>query len=181
MGLLRYAGPYNVRDGVVALATRDQPTLERPGRSYLGQSIYTSFGLEGVNNGVGATTREELMLTLIKWSADAPTVTISHTAEISTSEASQFSIQMSSIITDARPVTYRWDWGDGSPYSPEYPVKSAQTVQHSYDACGDYTVRVEVTDNYGNKAIGTEQVTISACQAEPVYKLYLSTVSNAME
>ena len=152
--------------------------MNDPGRSYLGQSIYTSFGLEGVNNGVGATTRQELMLTFVKWSADAPTVTISHTDEITTSAASQFSIQMSSIITDARPVTYRWDWGDGSPYTPEYPVNDAQMVQHSYDACGNYTVRVEVTDNYGNKAIGAQPVTIIACQAESVYKSYLPNVLN---
>jgi hypothetical protein len=59
--LLKYPGPNNVKDGVVAVGHRDQPTLERPGTTYAGRSIYTSFGLEGVNNQPGATSRAELL------------------------------------------------------------------------------------------------------------------------
>lgn len=182
--LLRYAGANNLANGTVALANREQPTLENPGLSFLGKTLYTSFGLEGVNNGKGATTREELMSTFIKWAVDQPTVTISHTAEVTTSAVSQFSIQMSSIVTDSVPVSYRWDWGDGSPYSPVYPVPatpSSRVVQHSYAECGTYTVRVEVTNNYGNKAIGTKTVTVNACAAEPVYKSYLPNVAGSSE
>ena len=50
--LLRYSDGYALEDGGVAMAHRDQPSLERPGTSYKGRSIYTSFGLEGVNNGL---------------------------------------------------------------------------------------------------------------------------------
>jgi hypothetical protein len=50
--------------------------------SYLGRSIFTSFGLEGVNNGVGATTHEELLSHFFAWAMDEPTVVITHTAGV---------------------------------------------------------------------------------------------------
>ena len=37
---------------------REQPTLENPGTSYDGRSIYTHLGLEGVEHGVVATSRK---------------------------------------------------------------------------------------------------------------------------
>jgi hypothetical protein len=73
--LLKYPGPSNVETGVVAMAHRDQPTLERPGITYLGRSIYTTFGLEGVNDGLGTTERAELLATLLNWAMDAPLAT----------------------------------------------------------------------------------------------------------
>ena len=53
--LLVYRGPEAIDEGVVAMSHRDQPTLERPGISYLGRSIYTTFGLEGINDDLGGT------------------------------------------------------------------------------------------------------------------------------
>ena len=38
VGLLRYPGPNNVEDGIVAVSHREQPSLENPGIAYYGRS-----------------------------------------------------------------------------------------------------------------------------------------------
>ena len=71
--LFYFGGPFNQYDGTVALAHRDQPSLERIGTDYSGHSIYTSFGLEGMSNsfnptvGLTPTTRVELLGTFLDW------------------------------------------------------------------------------------------------------------------
>ncbi|RME59803.1 MAG: CHRD domain-containing protein, partial [Caldilineae bacterium] len=161
--LLRFPGPFNQADGVVAVGHRDQPTLERSGIAYLGRSAYTSFGLEGVNNNGFASSREDLLGTLLNYVNDEPTATISHTAEVTTSQMSMFQVNVSSNITDGTVSLWkvRWDWGDGSGYTDTYYT---QWAQHQYVECGDYTVRAEVTDSYGNTAMASQNVTITACK-----------------
>ena len=56
-----------MENGTVAMAHRDQPSLENPGISDSGRSVYTSFGLEGVNNGLNGDSREDLLATLLNW------------------------------------------------------------------------------------------------------------------
>jgi hypothetical protein len=78
---------------------------------------------------------------------------------------------------DPYPVQYRWDFGDG--------ILSGQPGSSSIDrffVCrGDniYTVRVEVTDSYGNVALGSETIDISRSCAKPstLDHLYLPTIS----
>jgi hypothetical protein len=58
-------------------------------------------------------------------------------------------------------VTYRWDFGDGSAIAGPF---STNVSSHTYAICGEYTVRVEATDSYGQRAIGTLKVKIDeAC------------------
>ncbi len=157
--LLRYPAQTLLDDGTVAMAHRDQPTLERPGVSTNSRSIYSSFGLEGVNNGVGTTSREELVTTFWNYLVDEPTATISHTVDIQTSQYAQFQANLASNVDDAEFWAARWDWGDGSDYTGwVYAVAS-----HHYVECGEYTVRAEVIDNYGNSTIASTVVTITAC------------------
>jgi subtilisin family serine protease len=151
VGLLRYPGPNNVEDGIVAVAHREQPSLESPGLAYLGRTIYTSFGLEGVNNTAGATSREELLQTFLNWAKDTPTATISQTMVISTSHLVVFEATVTSPISGTTGLTYRWDFGDGSAFAGPYSTSQAS---HSYAICGVYRVRVEATDSYGNRVIG---------------------------
>ncbi len=163
--LFDYPGPYNVEDGVVAVAHRDQPSLEVPGISYFGRSIYTSFGLEGINNGMASTSREELLQLFFDWAMDEPTVTISATASVTASQLTIFEATVSSPV-GAEGSTYRWDFGDGTEYVGPY---TNNLVGHTYDDCGNYTVRVEATDTFGNRTIGTLDVEITACQAWTYY------------
>ena len=164
--LLKYPGPYNVEDGVVTMAHRDQPSLERPGISYYGRSIYTTFGLEGVNDGLGSTSRAELLGLFFDWANDEPTVTITAAASVTTSKLTIFEATVTSPVTPTMGVSYRWDFGDGTEYAGPYKHNLAS---HVYDTCGTHTVRVEATDAYGNRAIGSLDVDITACGSWKVY------------
>lgn len=170
--LLRYPAPAaSLDEGVVAMAHRGQPTLENPGISYLGRSIYTSFGLEGVNNGVGATTREQLLKTMFDWAWDEPSVAISVTESVEASNLTILGLALDSNIEGNTIRETRWDFGDGSPIAGPYKAGTEETsgtdvwlnqVGHTYASCGTYTVRVEATDAYGNKTVGSEEITVTA-------------------
>lgn len=169
--ILRYPGQVQVDNGTVALALRENPSLENPGISNLGRGVFAAFGLEGVNNpapsnarwhGTG-TSREELLGTFLNYVMDEPTATISVSAQITTSQIVIFKLHRSSNIEDAYGWGARWDWGDGS----EYTDWADDIVQHHYVECGEYTVRAEVDNTYGNTAIATTVVNITACE-QPV-------------
>ncbi|GAB4526616.1 MAG: hypothetical protein Fur0018_11910 [Anaerolineales bacterium] len=165
MPLLRYQGPHVDQDGVVAMAHRDHPSLERPGISYYGRSVYTTFGLEGVN---GAADRADLLGTILDWAFDEATATISDDSGslAGTSDVTQLKATYSSNIPGAYAVSYRWDFGDGSAYSGPFVDNF---IGHTYAVCGTYTVRVEVTDNYGNVTIGSMEMPINRCAAHLIY------------
>ena len=159
--LMKYPGSFNVQDGTVAMAHREQPTLEKPGVSYFGRSIFTTFGLEGVNNGVtGATSREQLLTAFMKWATDAPAATIQNVTPLNASDLSMFRVTLTSNITTTTGVKYRWDFGDGTPFTT---FSTSRTVGHTYAFCGTYEVRVEAVGSLGNSAIGTLTVPVSNC------------------
>jgi hypothetical protein len=168
--LLQYPGPYNVQQGTVALAHRDQPTLENPGLAYLGRSIYTTFGLEGVNNGTSSSSREDLLQAFFNWSMDEPTVTISDVTQANATNLTVFQANVASDVAGTTGSTYRWDFGDGSAYSNVY---TSSTASHTYASCGNYTVRVEATDSWGNKAIGTYQADVTSCVTNHAFLPYI--------
>lgn len=173
--VLNYGGPFNVANGTVALAHRDQPTLELSQLSYVGRAFYTAFGLEGMGvgatNGVTLTTPVELLDVALTWATSEPgAVVISNTTPVSATGTTLLTAnytatgQVSAQAVDA--IAWRWDFGDGSPY-----VTSASPVAgHTY-ACSDdnvYTVRVQITDALGNNTVGSQDVNVSAsCFTEP--------------
>ncbi|MGC9400396.1 MAG: S8 family serine peptidase [Anaerolineae bacterium] len=164
--LLSYPGPYNLKEGVVAMAHRDQPTLERPGITYFGRSIYTTFGLEGVHNGLGSTSRETFLATLLNWAQDEPSVDITDISTDNASNLTSFRADFSSNVAGTTGVQYRWDFGDGSTYTNYY---SNPYASHTYDTCGTYTVRVEAIDSWGNRVIDSEEMDITYCGAHRIY------------
>jgi subtilisin family serine protease len=186
--LLRYNGPYNVFEGAVAAAHRDQPSLERPGTDYSGRSIYTTFGLEGLNDnfnptlGFTPTTRAELLGLMLDWVWSEPAqAVISDTTPTNASKLTMLtaSLDTSTLPTTTAelptPVSYRWDFGDGTPYLG--PIETAQ-VGHEYQVCGTYEVRVEVTDSYGNVALGSREITVDEnCVA---WQLHLPLISQQL-
>lgn len=194
--ILKYQGQNNIYSGTVGMAHRQQPSLENPGITYDGRSIYTTFGLEGMGNnfnptlGITPTTRSALLGTFLQWSWSEPptTVEISDTVEVSSTlylfdASAAYGVQASDTqsITGAPTPTivqYRWDFGDGSPYITSVTSQAS----HTY-TCGDtntYTVRVEVTDEYGNRAVGSTAVDASNnCQVDtgPTNSLYLPLIN----
>jgi hypothetical protein len=158
--LLRYPGSAALEDGVIAMAHRDQPTLENPGLSYLGRSIYTTFGLEGVNNTAGNTSRAELLGTFMDWALDEPTVAISNTTTYNNANLTYFAASLTSEISGTTGIMYRWDFGDGTEFTGFYDTNVAG---HRYAECGDYTVRLEAVDSFGNHAIATLDTEVTLC------------------
>ncbi|HEV7686898.1 MAG TPA: PQQ-dependent sugar dehydrogenase, partial [Acidimicrobiia bacterium] len=65
---------------------------------------------------------------------------------------------------DGGPLSYRWDFGDGSPLA----VRSSATVSHRYGTTGGYTATVTVVDNTGLESAPTaRKVTIGAPDSPP--------------
>jgi hypothetical protein len=167
--LFRYNGPFNQYHGAVAAAHRDQPSLERPGTDYSGRSVYTSFGLEGMSNdfsptlAMTPTTRSELLDRMLNWGWSEPgQVTITATTEANGGHVTFFTVGISGTTTVAQapapvPVSYRWDFGDGQGFVPTTQPQASR----QYVVCGNYTVRVEVTDSYGNVSMGVQQITVT--------------------
>lgn len=156
--LLRYPGENNEDDGTVAMAHRDQPTLEYPGVAFPGRTIYTTFGLEGVNNDTGATTREELIEAFLTWAMDEPVATI---VDITSTYSSTTTTLQANLVDG---VSYRWDFGDGTAYTTH---SGDNVVSHDYEECGTYTVRVEAINIWGNRTVASQE--ISNCLVAHVY------------
>jgi len=171
--LLRYPGADNIEDGVVAIANRDQPNLELPGLTYLGRSIYATFGLEGVNSDRGTTTRAELLETFLNWAADEPQVTISDETPENQSNLTILGADLTSNIPGTTAVAYRWDFGDGTDYSYSHDNMSS----HVYETCGTYTVRVQARDTWGNIAIGSREIDITHCTNPEDIRCFIATAA----
>lgn len=158
--LFRYVSPYNMQDGTVALAHRDQPSLERPGTTYSGSSIYASFGLEGMSEGLNATTgitpttRADLLGAFLTWSwSSAAAVEVVNSTPENASDLHMFTATLAE--GDAEQI--RWDFGDGSGYT----ISEINVVGHHFTKCGTHTVRAEITDSLGTVSIGSVDVDIS--------------------
>lgn len=168
--LLRYPGPHNIDQGVVAISHRDQLSLEAPGITYFGKSIYTTFGLEGVNNEEGFTSRAELIDYFLTWAMEMPQASITDTTPPNASQLTMFEVDFASNIDGAEAAGYRWDFGDGTPFTNFYPNN---VVSHTYEQCGPHSVRVEVMSNWGNHTVAVEEVEITNCLDNIVYEYVL--------
>ncbi len=162
-----YTGKEQFIDGVVGTSNRMLPSLERPQIYYRGRSIYTGFGLEGVNNSDSdLIKREELLKTFLNWAWDEPQVTLASVGTGESNLAIMLEAKFSSPITGTTDVSYRWDFGDGTPIQTQKADgKGKMQINHTYASCGLYPVRVEVTDFYGNRAVNSFNVTLGNCQA----------------
>jgi PKD repeat protein len=60
-----------------------------------------------------------------------------------------------SVDADGDPLSYAWDFGDGSA-----PLAGASTASHVYSLAGAYTIQLTVSDGRGGVAIALEKVTV---------------------
>lgn len=58
---------------------------------------------------------------------------------------------------DGNPLTYRWDFGDGSPKT----AWITETTNHTYAKAGNYTVQVQVSDNNGGFTVASQPIVVS--------------------
>jgi subtilisin family serine protease len=189
--ILTYQGPFNIYDGTVAMGHRLQPSLENPGITYSGRSVYATFGLEGMSNSFNATanltptTRSELLGAFLDWTWAPATTTVQITDTVAVSSSlhifdAQPAYGLQERSADAlfqEAVQYRWDFGDGS----TYVISQGSKASHQY-LCGadnNHTLRVEITDNYGNVVIGAQDVEVSnscATNLGPQNPVYLPVI-----
>ena len=133
--VLTAVGGYPLRKGYTGVTRAAYPTLENPTPDFDYRTMYLSFGLEGVNNDTGFNTREDLLGRALAWLLDSAEVTIHE----------------GMVPVDSIGILYRWDFGDGSPYTDFSPSNMGA---HTYMAAGDYTVRVEAVNDLGTHAVG---------------------------
>ncbi len=140
-------------DGIIAVNTSASPTLEQPVCGIPYRTTYLAFGLEGVRNDTGMTTRQELLQSILYWHVDRPTVRVSGTTTVTdVNQLATFTATAQSN-TPTTFVRYRWDFGDGTPF-----VETTEaTVVHRYARPGTYQVRVEATNSWGHRALGVAQ------------------------
>ncbi|MCK8521077.1 PKD domain-containing protein [Aquimarina sp. D1M17] len=58
---------------------------------------------------------------------------------------------------DGNPLSYRWDFGDGSPKT-EW---TGNTVTHTFTESGNYTVQVQVSDNNGGFVVASQSLVVT--------------------
>ncbi len=136
-------------DGYVGMTLCSDPTLEKPQTYADFRTAYLSFGFEGINDPAATTqqvaSRDVVMENLLGYLLTEPTVTLSSEVEEGVAVLSATAGFATDDVTDI--VSYRWDFGDGSPIT----TTTTPTVTHTFT--GSHTVRVEVTDFYGHTAL----------------------------
>ena len=164
--------PYVLAQGTVALARSSEPTLENPGANFAFRTVYLAFGLEGVNNDTGFNTREDLLGGILDWVNDTPQVTIEAATVGHPMDLVTLTATIPSGINAGIPVSYRWDFGDGSPYA----TGGAPNAGHIYGAPGTYQARVEMTDAYGHKVVSAPvEVIVPAVYVNPTTDTFTTT------
>ncbi|HEY3228945.1 MAG TPA: S8 family serine peptidase, partial [Roseiflexaceae bacterium] len=147
--ILRAASTSSQATGVVGLNRSAEPTLEQPAPAIPYRSTYLAFGLEGVRDDTGATSRQLLLQDLLYWHVDRLTVQVSGPVAVSGRDQVATFNATAQSNTPATFVRYRWDFGDGSPI-----LETDQaTVVHQYAKAGTYQARVEATDSWGHRAV----------------------------
>ena len=141
--------------GIVATRSSYEPTLERMRDPLINEPVswrvaFLGFGLEGVNDDTGFTTRSGLLGMLLNWLDDVPVVTVEPWEYV---PAPMGFANLSASLTSSKgideAVYYAWDFGDGSPI--DYTMDGE--VSHQYWYPGVYTVYVEAMDEFGHTAI----------------------------
>ena len=113
------------------------------------QGVPTPIDVTVTNSDTACATTFRNGFLLVPTGADAQCVGAAATAPTAnfTSavlNAGTHTMQFLDSSTGTAPLTYSWDFGDGSPLS------STQNPSHSYAAAGNYTVKLTVTNSAGS-------------------------------
>jgi len=149
-------------EGYVGLARVAEETLEEPTKLFEGRTVYLSFGFEGINNPSETRptvdSREDVLAELLTFLFTEPTVSLPDSMDLAVGREMTFVAEAGWVLTGpyhtADIVQYRWDFGDGSPFR----TTAVPTISHIYDEPGTYTLRVEVTDEFGHKGLDESSV-----------------------
>lgn len=132
----------------VGFGRSSEPGLDESRVQFRYRSAVLGFGLEGL---AGTAAQDALTKRLLDWLLDQPTVT-KVDAKVKRGKTVTFTAAVSSSV-GAPFISYRWDFGDGSPVV----TTTAPVVVHRYRG-GKHTVTVEATDALGHRAVGSRTV-----------------------
>lgn len=133
-----------------------------------GRALYFAFGLEGVSNehaDQGFATREEVLQRAFEWLDEEVSIAVDGVTEVTLPEPVVLTATLMSNMPYTQPITFRWDWGDGTPIQSS---GSSPVSAHTYTEPGTYTVYVEGTSPLGHRAITYTTVTVLPNPVEPV-------------
>jgi len=166
VAVLRARLPGSLEAGAVAVAKSADATLEQPVPAIPpGRSLYLSFGLEGVRDDTGQTTRAALLARAITWLTEELTVTVSVEAITDPRDPVVLTAVARSSAPDVTISRYRWDLGDGSPLVESlWPY-----IAHVYREPGTYHPRVEVLDSLGHTALSARAAVVVREASWPYY------------
>jgi subtilisin family serine protease len=150
--LFRQIGGGAPASAAIAFGRSGEPSLDEERIPFRYRSVAMGFGLEGVDT--ASTTRTELVKRTMDWLLDEITATAQPTTARTDGRATLAVRTRSSV--GAVLTSFRWDFGDGSPVvTTDQPA-----IQHHYAKPGRYTVRIEVTDRLGHRAVTHSTITI---------------------
>ena len=102
----------------------------------------------------GATAQATQTVSVSEVPNQDPTASISGPSSAQVDEQVTFDAADSSDA-DGSIESYEWDFGDGE-------TATGQSVSHTFDSAGDYTVELTVTDDDGATATATQSVSVSS-------------------
>jgi subtilisin family serine protease len=145
-------------DGI-SFGRSSEPSLEEERLEYRYRSVAMGFGLEGINDSTGFTSRAQVMRATLNWLLDR----IAFDA-IAVRPQKDKDTPKKKVVLTAHPASgvgatftrFRWDFGDGSPYA----TTGTPAVDHKYQHWGTYSVRMEATDDLGHRAVQRQEVAI---------------------
>ena len=155
--ILFASGGQPVGGGIVGVAKAAEPSLEKPTPDLAYRTLYLSFGLEGINDRSGVTSRAELLAKSISWLRDAISVTLP--SPIVGGRYRPVAISCQATSSEGAPMRrYRWKVGEGA--AARLFESTAPTIYVLFDAWGEYPVTVEAEDALGHRALATGTVSI---------------------
>jgi PKD repeat protein len=131
-------------------------TGERPRRTYLTSGVFTATLT--VDDGHGASHSASTQVT-IRQPNRTPIADVGGPYAGVTTHPISFSAA-ASTDPDNDPLTYSWDFGDGS-------TGTGRELSHAYSEAGSFSVSVTVSDNRGGSHTASAQVEVSAANRTP--------------
>ena len=129
----------------------DQSTSSHAHVTYADPGRYTATLT--VSDGKGGTYEEEFEIAV---TGEAPRVTIGATPTAGPAPL-PVAFQISAIDDQGGPLSYTWDFGDGTTYTGPKPP-----LNHVYTASGSYTATLTVTDPDGNTGSDSVEINVDA-------------------
>jgi subtilisin family serine protease len=159
--LFRQIGGTAPAGSAISFGRSSEPSLEEERVDYRYRSVSMGFGLEGLNDTTGFTTRDQVGGKTLDWLLDrisfGPVAVTTQDPKKAAKGSKKVSLSTSaSSSSGATIVGYRWDFGDKS----HYVSTVAASVNHKYKKWGTYEVRVEATDSLGHRSISHQTIEI---------------------